>query len=429
MGSRIRLTVCVVFVALASVSNWLYVNRILKPRQVAESKAHDIPRGNLSDLYPRWLGSRELLLHHRDPYSDAITREIQAGYYGRALDPERPNDPKDQQAFAYPVYVAVLLAPTVETPFWIVQKVFFWLLMAATAGSVLLWLNALGWRVSCAALAIWLLLTLSCLPAIQGIKLQQLSLLVAALIAGAMSALARRHYVLAGMLLALATIKPQLAALPILWLCIWVTGDWRTRRHAFWSLLVSAALLVAAGELLLPGWIHEFRAALAAYYHYTGGGKSVLDVALTPLWGRLVSAILVGMLMVRSWQLRSADERSAAFQWSFALSLAVTLVVIPMFAPYNQLLLLPAIMIIARSFRRLWTKNLGSRFLVGITALAVFFQWIAAAALVVALVFMGRSTGRDVWELPFYPSLAIPIVVLALFLLAYRVPSDEAAGV
>ena len=30
--------------------------------------------GYQSDLYPRWLGARELLLHHRNPYSREIGR-------------------------------------------------------------------------------------------------------------------------------------------------------------------------------------------------------------------------------------------------------------------------------------------------------------------------------------------------------------------
>jgi hypothetical protein len=400
---------------------WCYVQLVLVSYQSAEARANDRPRGNLSDLYPRWLGARELLLHHRDPYGDDVTREIQAGYYGRVLEPTRPNDPKDQQAFAYPVYVAFLLAPTVEMPFPVAQGMFFWLFAALTAASVLLWLHALGWRISSTALAVWILLTLSCFPAIQGIKLQQLSMFVAALIAASMFALARRRFVLTGILLALATIKPQLIALPVLWLCIWVMGDWRTRRLALWSFAITLAVLVAAGEILLPGWIHEFRAGLAAYYEYTGGGKSVLDVALTPIGGRIVSALLVGVLALVTWQSRRADERSVEFQWSFALSLAITLAVIPMFAPYNQLLLLPALMVISRSVRELWAKNHLSRFLVAITALAVFFQWIAAACLVIALLFLPSSTVQKAWGLPFYPSFAIPITILALLLFTRRI--------
>ncbi len=118
------------------------------PYQKADAAAHGRPRGNLSDLYPRWLGARELLLHHRDPYSPEVTREIQAGYYGRVLDPDRADDPKDQQGFAYPVYVVFLLAPTIGLPFPVVQTGFRWLLVVLTLLSVPLWLRAVRWRPS-----------------------------------------------------------------------------------------------------------------------------------------------------------------------------------------------------------------------------------------------------------------------------------------
>src|SRR6185503_7567647 len=107
--SSIRLSIAI----LLATSMWIYVQCILIPYQQMEARSHERPRGNLSDLYPRWLGSRELLLHHRDPYSPEVTREIQAGYYGRELDPGRMddprfNEPKDQQGFAYPLHVIFL---------------------------------------------------------------------------------------------------------------------------------------------------------------------------------------------------------------------------------------------------------------------------------------------------------------------------------
>ena len=43
--------------------------------------------GNLSDLYSRWYGSRKVLQHGRDPYSAAMTAEMQIGFYGRAALP------------------------------------------------------------------------------------------------------------------------------------------------------------------------------------------------------------------------------------------------------------------------------------------------------------------------------------------------------
>ena len=419
MGSRSKLGLLLVLFAAGSM--WLYVQLILIPHQRAEELAKQRPRGNLSDLYPRWLGARELLLHRRDPYGADITREIQIGYYGRPLDPARPNDPKDQQAFAYPLYVVFLLAPTIALPFSTVHTVFFWMFLAITAASVLLWLEAIGWRVSCLGKFEWILLALSCFPAIQGLKLQQLSLLVAALLAASMCGLARRRFIWAGILLAVAAIKPQLAALPALWLCIWVVGNWRDRRRALWSFILTLAALMVAGEAVLPGWIQEFRVACAAYYQYTGGGKSVLDVALTPAWGRVVSVILVGGFILLAWRARKAPEGSADFHWSVSLALAVTLVVIPMFAPYNQLLLIPAVMLIVRSIGALWRANRLLRLLVVVTALAVFLPWIGAALLATALLFLPASGLQALWALPLYSNFAIPVLVLALLLVTRSV--------
>src|SRR5271154_2421333 len=135
---------CLVLVAtLCAAGMWVYASRVLIPYQIADAVAHNRPRGNLSDLYPRWLGARELLLRGRDPYSPAVTREIQQGYYGRPLDPSRPGDPKDQQGFAYPVYVVFFLAPTIHLPFEIVQRIFFWFLLGFTLATVPLWLRVL----------------------------------------------------------------------------------------------------------------------------------------------------------------------------------------------------------------------------------------------------------------------------------------------
>ena len=98
--------------------------------------------------------------------------------------------------------------------------------------------------------------------------------------------------------------------------------------------------------------------------------------------------------------------------------MATTLVVIPMFAPYNQLLLLPALMVIARAIRRLWKDLDLSRFFVGITALSIFWPWIAAALLVVAHTVVPGSGIQRAWALPIYTSLTIPIMVLACCWLA-----------
>jgi hypothetical protein len=406
---------------------WVWVQAIAIPHQQVESVERGTPRGNLSDLYPRWLGARELLLHHRDPYSVDITREIQTGYYGRALDPMRPNDPKDQQAFAYPVYVVFLLAPTVTLPFTAVHRIAFWLFAVLTAVTVPLWLRTLGWRLSKTAVAILILLTLSCLPSIQGLKLQQLSVLVAALIAVAMYALSRAHYATAGVLLALATIKPQLVFLLMSWLCIWIAGNLRERQRLLLSFAASILILVLTGQFLLPGWITEFRTAMQNYYQYTGGGKSVLDIVLSPMWGRVISVFLVGLLFVLGWRNRRITERSRMFQWSLCFVLATTLLVIPTFALYNQLLLLPGVIMALRAILKLWQKSRFSRFFCCVATLSISWPFLSAGCLVIAMAFLPRTIIQRAWGVPFYPSFAIPITIYALLLASRNVMTDHAA--
>lgn len=407
---------------------WLWVQDIAIAHQQAEAAEKGIPRGNLSDLYPRWLGARELLLRGRDPYSDDVTREIQTGYYGRPIDNSRPNDPKDQQAFAYPLYVVFVLAPTIRLPFAVVQRGFVWLLVVLIVLSVMLWLQALRWRIPRIWQLVWIVLVLGCFPAIQGLKLQQLTLLVSALIVGAMCAIVYRRFVWAGIFLAIASIKPQLVALLAVWLLIWVCGRWRERQPLFWSFLAAMAVLLIASELLMPGWFREFRTASAAYYRYTGGGRSVLDVALTPVWGRTVSGILVLVLLILLWRIREADETTPVFQWSMATVMAATLVIIPMFAPYNQALLLPAAMAITRSIHRLWRKSILSRFLVGLATASILWPWLAALGLVAALLLLPSSTVQKAWTLPLYTTLMIPVTLLALLLVGKGVLSSESAS-
>lgn len=406
-----------VFFVLASMlmaaSMWIWVQDITIARQQREARERGIPRGNLSDLYPRWLGARELLLRGRDPYGDDITREIQTGYYGRPIDARRPNDPKDQQAFAYPLYVVFVLSPSVRLPFAIVQRGFLWLLVALTEVSVLLWFHALRWRVSLTTKLVWIVLVLGCFPALQAFKLQQLTLLVAALLAAGLAAIVAGQLVVAGILLAVASIKPQLVALTAIWLFIWILGNWRERQRLFWSGAAAMACLFGGAEILLPGWLGEFRTASSAYYRYTGGGLSLLDVSLTTIGGRIVATILVLVLIVCLWRVRREGERSPVFQWSLAAVLATTLVTIPMFAPYNQILLVPCLMLLVKEIRPIWKASRLSRFFVIITAVSVAWPWLAAVTLALALLVLPRVTVEQAWWLPLTTHL-MPIALLAL---------------
>ena len=402
-----KLSVALALICLAAM--WLYVNRVLAAHQRADAAVRHTPRGNLSDLYPRWLGSRELLLHHRNPYSAEITREIQAGYYGRQLDASRSEDPKDQQGFAYPVYVAILLAPTVSFPFEVVRQGFDALLIALTAASVWLWMRAIRWQPRPLAWGVAAVLVLASFPAVQGIKLDQLTLLVAGFVALSASLLARGHFFAAGIVLAVSTIKPQLVLPLIACLCLWAITD--TRRRSFvWGLCGAMAALLVVSEILLPGWVSKFRTALHEYLAYTGG-VSLLDRLLSQSPAKVVTVLIVAILLALTWRARRSEPGSGDFSILLAFILAATLLIVPTFAPYNQLLLLPAILLTVRERQALWRMGPVSKAMLVATVLALGWQWLTAAALVL-ISFSFPIAAQNAWTLPLYTVLAIPFVLL-----------------
>jgi hypothetical protein len=397
-------------------SMWFYVQRILIPFQNADALTHDHPRGNLSDLYPRWLGARELLLHHRDPYSAEITREIQIGYYGRPLNPTQPRDPIDQQRFAYPVYVVFLLAPTINLPFPIVHAGFGWLLLLLTSLSVLLWLRVQRQQPPPLILASLVLLTLGCFPVVQGLKLQQLSLLVSSLIAGSVALVVSGQLLLGGVLLGLATIKPQLTLLITLWFLLWAISDWRARKHFILGFCLTMIVLLAGAEYVLPGWIVRFHEALIAYRQYIGGGGSVLDTFTTPLLGKALAGIVLLALAFICWRTRRTLATSREFSFIIALVLAVTIAVIPMTAVYNHVLLLPAIFLIIFAGSSFSITNFVTRTIYVACVSTIIWPWLATVGLSLACFFLPADVIQRAWRLPLYTSLAIPLAVLTLLI-------------
>ncbi len=408
---------------------WFYVDRILVGHQVADAAVHNRPRGNLSDLYPRWLGARELLLHGRNPYNDEIASEIQKGYYGRQLDPSRPDDPKDQQGFAYPIYVVFLLVPLIGFSFHTVQLTFHWLLLALTAASVWWWGRALGLRLPFIATVSAATLMLGSIPTVQGVKLQQLSLLVAGLLAGAVACVASGFLFCGGGLLALATIKPQLAWPLVAWLLLWAASEWKVRRKFVLGFGVVMGLLLGGSEILLPGWWRMFAEAVEKYHRYTQN-VSVLD-ELVP-WGyagRVLAATAVLACGCLLWRLRSVAAEAKGFGDLTALVMALTVLVVPMYAPYNQVLLLPAILVLARDRSEMVSRSRGVRFLYMAGGFALAWQWIASLGLSAAYLFVSRAWALKGWKWPFFATFAVPVLMFALMLVRLRFGGDRHAAV
>jgi hypothetical protein len=370
----------------------------------------------LGDLYTPWFGTRELLLHGKNPYAPEVTHEIQMAFYGHDVIPANASGAKsiDEQRFAYPVFLVFLLAPTIGTGFDTLQAAAPAVLALAVAGSVWFWLSFLGWPRSTITAWAALLFILASPEIAQGLRLRQLGLIVAFLFALGTWLVGRNYLVLAGAVFALSAFKPQMVVLPLSWFVLWSIGDLPKRWRLPASFSVALALLVAAGELILPGWPRDFIAGLVAYRRY-GPVTTLLQLPLGNRLGVAVAAVLVAGLLVWGWgwnnRKRGAD--SPEFMLTLSAFLIVAALALPLMTPFNQVLLVLPVLVVVRD----WAK-------LHVAARIVFAVWVSWPWIASLVLLAWPPNLKSLHPVPLLPSAIVLFLpfLLPILLMAGRAP-------
>src|SRR5215469_342685 len=250
MQSRRNQVVSILAVAVLTICAGIQLHEVLQ-----------IVRSSWSDLYPQWKAS-QAAVHHEDPYSKSVTDQIQLGFYGHVLS---PHEPADRQNFVYPAHLVLFLAPLTFLPWKVVRPVFAVAGPIVLACTLWLWISLSGLKFSRDRLILLYGVVLTSWPAIWAYQQQQPTIFIFAVFSLALFCFAHQRDVLAGALLAMTTVKPNLVLLMAVWL---VVDALFTRRWKFiGSLTVTGLVLLAASELLVPGWIHEWIHATSVYAH------------------------------------------------------------------------------------------------------------------------------------------------------------------
>jgi hypothetical protein len=244
-----------------------------------------------------------------------------------------------------------------------------------------------------------------------GNLLQNLGLLVSALIAGGCFAVRRGRLILAGTLLAFSTIKPHLVLPLVGCLFIWSTGAWSDRRKLVWSFLLSMALLIAAGELILPGWVTQCVRGILVYPEESYGVTPLQLVFSRPFGVLLALPVMAGTVYL-AWRLRRAPTFSGQFCLVVVFVLAATLVVTPSLVPYSDLQLLPAVLLLLKERKQIWGLGRWARHTLVAALGLVVWPYVATIFLAVISPVLPSFASR-LWVAP----LAV-MPILPLFLVA-----------
>lgn len=362
-----------------------------------------------NDFYSRWMGARAVFLKGQDPYSDAVTREIQMGMYGRLARID-----EDQVAFAYPLYAAYFAAPLVALPYAWAESLWVAFLIMVLVGACILFARSVGWSLAPLGLLALLAIALTFYPALRGIFLGQYALLVFGSMAMGIAMLVWERDGLAGWVLAVSTVKPHVAVIALIVIFSWAV--WHKRWRVLVGFISAMALLLGGSFLLLPSWFGEFIRALGEYKSYIQIGPPVQvigELFLSPPWSEIaaigISILLIGWLIHRWRRTIGADVKS--FLPTIELALIVTTAAMVRTATTDQtLLLLPWLHWLGE------LNHLGHRVMVVLIGISIIvIPW---------AIFLSTLVGNQ--EAPIATTSGVVLTLIGYFIMSLRArPIDE----
>jgi hypothetical protein len=276
------------------------------------------PGGN--DFLVHWVGTRALLVDGVSPYSNEVALEIQERAYGR---PAQPGEHELRPA--YPLYSAILFLPFALTSNFTLARA-LWMTTLET-GLVLLAVFSLRvtrWRPGAWFLVVYLLFTIFWYHSVRAVINGNAVILVALLVVGSLEALRTGRDELAGVLLALATLKPHLVLVIGLFLVIWTLSQ-RRWRLLFWFLVVVILLSVVMAFSCRIGRFKTCEKSCATPATTRPEPRGGPGHMATSNWATnwLGMSALIGLMLIIEWMAARGKE-FRWFLWTACLTLTAS---------------------------------------------------------------------------------------------------------
>jgi hypothetical protein len=184
------------------------------------------------------------------------------------------------------------------------------------------------------------------------------------------------------------------------------------------SFLATMAILMAASEWYLPHWISRFWQAVREYRHYTGA-MSVMDGLIGAPWSWVLEALAFAAMLAACYRERRQAANTSTFAFTISLMLATTVLLVPISAPYNQVLLIPALLLLLKERHTIWQRSVAIRGLLLTATGLIFWPWVSSIALGGLSFVLPQETVDWVSDIPFWTVTQIPVGVAGLMLVHY----------
>lgn len=284
------------------------------------------PYPGLNDFMSRWEGARSYWQDGLNPYSDEASLNIQFQIYGRPIVPG-----EDPGYFVYPFYTVFALLPLVSMSYAWASAIWLVILEVCLIGALLLSLNLFQWRPRPLLMTLLILWTILHYYGARGLLLGQVGIVVYLFEVLALWALAKDYDRLAGIALALSTLKPQMGFLLIPFLLLWGLRAHRWQFVATFALVLT--ILGGVSFLLQPSWLGDWIAQMRLYPVYTAAAYP--DTG-SPVWiimqhylglgeaGEWFINLLFFVFLGWVWWGVLVKQRDERLMWALMVTLTVT---------------------------------------------------------------------------------------------------------
>jgi hypothetical protein len=104
--------------------------------------------------------------------------------------------------------------------------------------------------------------------------------------------------------------------------------------------------MLLGAQLLLPGWVSEWRDAMSAYMRYAPLTGSSVDLMFGDRLGKAVALIVIVAIFSFCWKARKDAPHTDRFKLACALVLSGNLFTTPVWHAYDHIFLLPPFLLL-----------------------------------------------------------------------------------